>query len=296
MKMREKAKELQRQRVESTKRGIKPSMGSSGGFGPSPMSASIPTELPKASYQPAAVVYVSHFRLLSKLAFLISLVFLFFKIRKPNGPSKALKLGGRLKDAENFVDQLKSEGEHVVNSYQAPSSINQGSSNSSAKLPPSTIATEPYSRAKFYPRPLEEINICPLVLFFNRIQLRVEEKLTLSCSRDGGLHNMEVHGLLTLFITDETYGRVRVQVCFVFVLTTHHLVLGDLTSHLYLGGKQRQPRGSNPDTPQRGQGTVPNQTVGRPQERHQALPVEHGRWCPQVALPDAGRKFDSSDQ
>lgn len=44
------------------------------------------------------------------------------------------------------------------------------------------------------------------------VQLRVEEKLTLSCGRDGGLHNMEIHGLLTLFITDETYGRVRVQV------------------------------------------------------------------------------------
>jgi len=55
MKMREKAKELQRQRVESTKRGGKPSMGSSGGFGPSPMASSIPAELPKASYQPAVV-------------------------------------------------------------------------------------------------------------------------------------------------------------------------------------------------------------------------------------------------
>ncbi len=63
-------------------------------------------------------------------------------IRKPNGPSKALKLGGRLKDAEIFVDQLKSEGENV-NSFQTPSSVVQGGSVSSSKLPPSTIATEP---------------------------------------------------------------------------------------------------------------------------------------------------------
>ena len=45
-----------------------------------------------------------------------------------------------------------------------------------------------------------------------RVQLRIEEKLSLSCGRDGGLQNMEVHGLLTLFITDESYGRVRIQV------------------------------------------------------------------------------------
>ncbi|XP_046447196.1 coatomer subunit delta-like [Daphnia pulex] len=160
MKMREKAKELQRQRVESNKRGIKSPISSSGGYGPSPMAASIPTEPPKPTYQPAVV--------------------------KPNGPSKALKLGGRLKDAEIFVDQLKSEGENV-NSFQSPASVVQGGSVSSNKLPPSTIATEP-------------------------VQLRIEEKLSLSCGRDGGLHNMEIHGLLTLFITDETYGRVRVQV------------------------------------------------------------------------------------
>lgn len=53
MKMREKAKELQRQRVESNKRGIKPPMGSSGGFGPSPMAA--PMDIPKPTYQPAPV-------------------------------------------------------------------------------------------------------------------------------------------------------------------------------------------------------------------------------------------------
>lgn len=60
MKMREKAKELQRQKVESSKRGIKPSgMSSSGsggsGYGSSSMASSIPSEPPKPSYQPAVV-------------------------------------------------------------------------------------------------------------------------------------------------------------------------------------------------------------------------------------------------
>lgn len=54
MKMREKAKELQRQRVESTKRGIKSPM-TSGGYGPSPVASSIPAEPPKPTYQPAVV-------------------------------------------------------------------------------------------------------------------------------------------------------------------------------------------------------------------------------------------------
>jgi len=164
-KMREKAKEFQRQRDDSNKRGgIKSTMNSSsigssggGGYGSSPMASSIQMEIPKPTYQPP--------------------------VPKPNGPSKALKLGGRLKDTENFVDQLKSEGEHV-NSNLLPSTAVTMSSN---KLPPATISTE-------------------------SVQLRIEEKLNLSCGRDGGLQNMEVHGLMTLFITDEAYGRVRVQV------------------------------------------------------------------------------------
>ena len=55
--MREKAKELQRQRVEATKRGIK-SPVAAGGFGPSPMASSVPsmpTEMPKPSYTPAVM-------------------------------------------------------------------------------------------------------------------------------------------------------------------------------------------------------------------------------------------------
>jgi len=53
-----------------------------------------------------------------------------------------LKLGGRSKDAENFVDQLKSEGESVY-SYQTPASVVNSGSVNNGKLPPAMIATEP---------------------------------------------------------------------------------------------------------------------------------------------------------
>lgn len=41
------------------------------------------------------------------------------------------------------------------------------------------------------------------------VHLRVEEKITLTCGRDGGLQNMEVLGMVTLRVTDDKYGRIR---------------------------------------------------------------------------------------
>lgn len=43
--------------------------------------------------------------------------------RKPASTRNALKLGGKTKDVDSFVDQLKSEGEKVTN--LAPTTINQ---------------------------------------------------------------------------------------------------------------------------------------------------------------------------
>ncbi|KAJ3661958.1 hypothetical protein Zmor_006330 [Zophobas morio] len=102
-KMREKAKELQRQRMEAAKKGVKPSFGSSGGFGsssgytPSPSvgdTANISNDIKPPTY---------------------------IAPQKPT--SRGMKLGGKGHDVESFVDQLKSEGENVV----APlNSISQG--------------------------------------------------------------------------------------------------------------------------------------------------------------------------
>lgn len=42
------------------------------------------------------------------------------------------------------------------------------------------------------------------------MSLKQEEKLSLTIGRDGGLQNLEVHGLISLKITDENYGRIKV--------------------------------------------------------------------------------------
>ena len=40
----------------------------------------------------------------------------------------------------------------------------------------------------------------------------MEEKITVICNRDGGLENMEVSGMLTLRISDDQFGRVKLQI------------------------------------------------------------------------------------
>lgn len=169
-KMREKAKELQRQRMEAGKRGgggggfmkggagggfgISSSggFGSSSGFNPSPIIGDSASEITK-SYSPAV---------------------------KPTGSTKAMKLGSKSRDVESFVDQLKSEGENVVSPALNKQTL------VSSKLPtPSMANTED-------------------------VHLRQEERLVLRVGRDGGVQSLELHGLVTLRISDEQYGRIRV--------------------------------------------------------------------------------------
>jgi len=40
--------------------------------------------------------------------------------------------------------------------------------------------------------------------------MRMEEKITLTAGREGGLQNLEIHGLATLKISNEKFGRVKV--------------------------------------------------------------------------------------
>jgi len=159
-KMREKAKELQRAKLESAKRGGKPmsSMGGSsggyggqGGFTPGPMvGESTPAEPPKPAYNAP--------------------------IRKEN---KAMKLGGKSKDVDSFVDQLVSEGERVT---ATPTAVNGGLSKPRAPQ----INTE-------------------------AVHVAIEEKLTLSAGRDGGLENMELLGLMTLRVSDENCAKIKLK-------------------------------------------------------------------------------------
>lgn len=94
-KMREKAKELQRQRMESQKKGIPMgrSFGSSGdsfGVSSSSMSSASTASISMADIKPTP------------------------SIPKASAPKNALKLGGKSRDVDTFVDQLKSEGEKVT--------------------------------------------------------------------------------------------------------------------------------------------------------------------------------------
>lgn len=160
--MRRKAKELQQARRDAERSGKKaPGFG---GFGSSGMgggsSATIITdtmmEVDKPRPAPAPV-------------------------SRPSGPSKALKLGAKGKELDNFVDKLKSEGENIV----VPSAGRKMSEASKVLQPP--VNTE-------------------------SVHLRIEEKISLTCGRDGGLQNMEVIGMITLRITDEKYGRIRLYI------------------------------------------------------------------------------------
>jgi len=169
-KMREKAKELQRQRMEAAKRGGMGGGGGGGGFGPDPtramgsgsgvysgISVDTPAEPPKPTFSSAP--------------------------RKPM-TSKAMKLGGKSKDVDSFVDQLKSEGEHVTSEVTRPSFGGKQAAQVAASQP--QIKTE-------------------------SVHTKMEEKMTVIARRDGGLENMEMLGMLTLRIGDDAFGRIKLQ-------------------------------------------------------------------------------------
>lgn len=40
--------------------------------------------------------------------------------------------------------------------------------------------------------------------------MRMEEKITLTAGREGGLQNLEIHGLATLKITNDKVARVKI--------------------------------------------------------------------------------------
>ncbi|XP_060520172.1 coatomer subunit delta [Cylas formicarius] len=160
LKMREKAKELQRQKMEAAKRGIKPSLGNSaGGFGSSSnnYTPAIPVDLSSVSNDIKPPSYSS-------------------PVQKPRG----MKLGGKGRDVESFVDQLKSEGEKVVTPVIA--SIAQHGARTPA-----------------------------IKMDVDDVHLRLEEKLIVRMGRDGGVQQFELLGLVTLHIGDEKWGRIRIQ-------------------------------------------------------------------------------------
>ncbi|CAO2635300.1 Coatomer subunit delta [Lemmus lemmus] len=159
--MRRKAKELQQARRDAERQGKKaPGFG---GFGSSAVSGG------------------------STAAMITEAIIETDKPKVPSGPSKALKLGAKGKEVDNFVDKLKSEGETVMSS-------NMGKRTSEA------------TRVHALP-----INMERNLLLYS-VHMKIEEKITLTCGRDGGLQNMELHGMIMLRISDEKFGRIRLHV------------------------------------------------------------------------------------
>ncbi|KAI8775270.1 coatomer subunit delta [Biomphalaria glabrata] len=101
-------------------------------------------------------------------------------VKQSAGPSKALKLGSKKKDVDTFVGQLQSEGERVTDSSK---SLNA----------PSTKTITPAANQE-------------------SVHLVVEEKISLTAGRDGGLQNMEVLGMLKLKVNNEKSSRIKVLI------------------------------------------------------------------------------------
>ncbi|XP_060768329.1 archain 1a [Neoarius graeffei] len=154
--MRRKAKELQQARRDAERGKKSPGFG---GFGSSSSSTAIITdtlvepEKPKPAPAPT----------------------------RPSGPSRALKLGARGKEVDDFVDKLKSEGENIILAG---------------------TGKKPSEASKSLPAPANT----------ESVHLRIEEKITLTCGRDGGLQNMEILGMITLRVSDEKSGRIRLLI------------------------------------------------------------------------------------
>lgn len=42
--------------------------------------------------------------------------------------------------------------------------------------------------------------------------MKLDEKISLTCGKDGGLQNLEVHGILYLRVANENDGKVKVHI------------------------------------------------------------------------------------
>uniref|UniRef100_A0A1L8DVU7 Coatomer subunit delta n=1 Tax=Nyssomyia neivai TaxID=330878 RepID=A0A1L8DVU7_9DIPT len=162
LKMREKAKELQRQRMESAKKGMS-SMRSSGFAGGDSFGSGI-SNLTISSTP--SISTVSDLKPTPT---------------KAPAPRNAMKLGGKGKDVDTFVDQLKSEGEKI-------------------SATPAAVSTQGTAK----PKPVSDVPM-------EDVHLHIEDKLVVRLGRDGGVQKFELSGLLTLRISDEKFGKIRVQ-------------------------------------------------------------------------------------
>ncbi|VDN21246.1 unnamed protein product [Gongylonema pulchrum] len=104
----------------------------------------------------------------------------------PRGGGKALKLGSKATDDDQFLKQLKSEGQ-VVDAPARATGTSGVSGPSSVQLDASAVSRLP-------------------------VHIKIEEKLSAVVSRDGGLENGEVQGSVALSLSDPQFATISVRI------------------------------------------------------------------------------------
>jgi hypothetical protein len=175
--MLEKAKELQRLRIEAKKQPSKNINDFAGGFGSSSSSMSAQRFQQQTSMEPSKndVVQPPSFSSSS------------------GKPNNAMKLGGKV--------QLPAFLEQTVRQTLPSNTSNTNNSFQSSSTP--AVNQEKYV----------------LMVYFNyfyffkfRVHLKMDEKITVTCGKDGGLQNLEVHGILLLRVANEIDGKIKVHI------------------------------------------------------------------------------------
>ncbi|XP_044728890.1 coatomer subunit delta [Chrysoperla carnea] len=186
IKMREKAKELQRARVEAAKKGTPrsnyTSSSSSGGFGNNTIiSNNVNDSSDKNNYLTIQKVSTTG------------------PTATSGGTRGGMKLGSKTRDVDSFVAQLKSEGENItstnlLNKSSTQPSLNQQQNNKTL------ISTGGSRSGTIHSDNMQDVH------------LRQEERMIIKLTRDGGIIGIELLGLLTLRIQNERYARVRIKI------------------------------------------------------------------------------------
>jgi len=155
VKMRRKAKELQQAKRDALRGPPGRMSGPSGGFGSNGIKSGPETMAQTIAPEPSVPK------------------------QTPRSSGKAMKLGTKSKDVDNFVDKLMAEGERV--------------SSMSAKSKKADVA-----------------KVAAPANLIENVHIRLEEKFKILAGRDGGLR-LELQGLFMLRIADADNGCVRIQ-------------------------------------------------------------------------------------
>ncbi|CAF0862192.1 unnamed protein product [Adineta ricciae] len=171
--MKQKAKEFELQRRAQQRLGGPKTYGSSSGISSNMYSSSSNDSKPDIT--PTPVTFPSSGPTTSRSGTTV-------------GGGRGMVLGKKGKNVEEFVNQLKSEGEVVANTV--PVTTGAGGATGKAKTQSVSIADSQKGD----------------------VHLKQEEKLTVRCGRNGGVENLEVQGMIMLRVKSEDCGRITVAI------------------------------------------------------------------------------------